>query len=506
MPSKRVTTPFTMLIGGVLGLALATPLATSRLTSAKEAPPVDKKQNQVKQAADISTTFQQVAEKLRPALVSINSIKRVPLTQRQSDGSAFGFDFPFPRRENSDRQSVDEFFQDRTAERDLELQGLGTGIIVGREGQILTNSHVVLGADQVTVKLFDGRVFKAKTIGIDSPTEVAVLKIEASQLTAAELGDSDEANVGEWVLAMGSPFGLDQTVTAGIISAKGRSNLGIAGYEDFLQTDAAINPGNSGGPLVNLNGKVIGINTAIASRSGGFAGIGFAIPINMARLVMDNILHEGRVQRGWLGVVIQELDDNLARSFGFNDGGGLLISDMAPNGPIKAAGLRPGDIITKFNGKPVRSRNQFRNEVATHKPGTKVEIEFFRDGKHSSKTVQLGELPSRENTVDPSAAPKPAPPDSSADLGLRVRPLTPEIARQLGHDRPDGIVVAGVEPGGLAAKAGIRPKDIILSIGNQPIQTVEEFQAAVRRPDLERGLRMQLRSDGLLRFVLLRAE
>lgn len=387
----------------------------------------------------------------------------------------------------------------------MELQGLGTGVIVSDEGLILTNSHVVLGADEVTVKLFDGRTFKAKTVGTDSPTEVGVLKIDTAKLTAAQLGDSEKVAVGEWVLAMGSPFGLDQTVTAGIISAKGRSNLGIAGYEDFRQTDAAINPGNSGGPLVNLDGKVIGINTAIASRSGGSAGIGFAIPSNMARAVMDKIIKEGRVQRGWLGVALQELEEGLAQSFGFKDGEGLLISDVASNGPAGKGGLRAGDILTKFDGKPIRSRNQFRNHVAAAVPGTKVEFEIFRDGKRTTKTLELGELPTQDQAAD-SESPKSATADSSASLGLRVRALTPEIARQLGHDEPEGVVVVGVEPNGVAAKAGIQTKYIIISVGDQPIRTIEEFRTALRKRDVHQSTRTQLRTGGLRRFVVLKAE
>lgn len=502
MSPERPNSPYMTLIAGMLGLAIALPIAATRLSSAKEAAPITKKQNQVKQANHLTGSFQQVVEKLRPSLVSINSVKHIPVAQRQSD-----FNFPFSRREDSESSPFEEFFQGRSADQALEVQGLGTGFIVGHEGHILTNSHVVLGADEVTVKLFDGRTLKAKVVGLDAPTEVGILKVDAQQLVPAELGDSEQVAVGEWVLAMGSPFGLDQTVTAGIISAKGRHSLGIAGYEDFLQTDAAMNPGNSGGPLVNLEGKVIGINTAIASRSGSSAGIGFSIPMNMARFVMDKILHEGRVQRGWLGVVIQELDDNLARSFGFNDNNGLLISDMAPNGPLSAAGLRPGDIITKFNGQPVRSRHQFRNQVAATAPGTKAPIEFFRDGQRTTKTVQLAELPAQNSDATATAVAKPAPAaQSSADLGLRVRSLTPEIARQLGHDQPEGVVVIGVEPNGPAAKAGIRSKDIILSVGNQAIRSVEEFQAAVRKPDLKQGLRLQLRSDGVRRYVLLKSD
>lgn len=338
MQAKRSISRFWTLGTG----ALLAALVFSFSTPAEDRRPTGKASEQLKQAVNLSAAFQHVAERLRPSLVSVSSVKRIQLSLRNGDGSVFDFSAQSPRRDRSGGRSLEDYFPDRDADHQLELQGQGTGIIVNEDGYILTNSHVVLGADEVKVKLFDGRTFKAKTVGTDSPTEVGVLKIEATKLTAAELGDSDKVGVGEWVLAMGSPFGLEQTVTAGIISAKGRSNLGIAGYEDFLQTDAAINPGNSGGPLVNLNGEVIGINTAIASRSGGSVGIGFAVPINMARTVMDKILKEGRVQRGWLGIAIQEMDGDLAQSFGFEDGGGLLVSDVSPDGPAGLAGLQIG--------------------------------------------------------------------------------------------------------------------------------------------------------------------
>jgi serine protease Do len=377
---------------------------------------------------------------------------------------------------------------------------------VSSTGYILTNCHVVLGADTVTVKLADGATYKAQTVGTDAHTEIAVLKIDAAGLQVAELGDSSSVTVGQWVLAMGSPFGLDQTVTAGIISAKGRTNLGIAGDEDFLQTDAAINPGSSGGPLVSLDGKVIGINTAIASGSGGSVGIGFAIPIDMARSVMEIIIRDGRVQRGWLGIAVQDLDEDLARSFGFSGTNGVLIGDVAPGGPATRAGLRPGDIITRVDGTPAKSLQQFRSQIADTLPGTEVQIEFFRDGNHTTLSVPLDEHPTQVEAAKDSKRPNAQESTAPADWGLRVSPLSPELAKQLGHDSPEAIAVISVEPGSPAGKAGVRSKDVIVSIAGQAVRTVEEFQEAVQLQDIQNGVLLQVRSNGLRRFVLIKAE
>jgi serine protease Do len=438
--------------------------------------------------------FQAVAKALRPSVVSINSVSKI--RPRPPRGQPFGqlpeefrwffgpdferfFELPFP----------EEFAQ----------RGLGSGVIISEDGYILTNNHVVAQADQIEVTLSDGRRFPAKIIGTDERTDLAVLKIDAKGLVPAVLGDSDAVEVGEWVVAIGSPFGLDQTVTAGIISAKGRADVGIADYEDFLQTDAAINPGNSGGPLVNMRGEVIGINTAIASRSGGFMGVGFAIPSNMAKAVKDAIITHGRVERGYLGITLQPLTEELAQSFGYPGTKGALVADVLADQPAAKAGIRPGDIIVEYNGAPVESVNQLRNAVATTKPGSKVDITVFREGRRVEiKGVEIGQFPEGMPSRGPVRQ------EVVPNLGLSVQTLTPELARQLEVPESErGVVVTAVEPGSLAAMAGIRPGDIIQVVGDRPVTNVGEFRTALR--DLGKdGIRLQIRRGDTRLFVFLR--
>ncbi len=359
---------------------------------------------------------------------------------------------------------------------------------------------MVQGADEVKVTLSDKRQFIADVVGTDKATDLAVLKIEASGLFPARLGDSTELEVGQWVLAIGSPFGLEQTVTAGIVSAVGRANVGITDYEDFIQTDAAINPGNSGGPLVDLRGDVVGINTAIASRNGGYQGIGFAIPSSMARQVMESIIENGQVSRGYLGALIQDLNPELAESFGFDSTDGVLIGDVVADGPAAQAGLKPGDIVTKFDGHQATSANQLRNAIAATDPNSQMQIEVYRDGRSESFSVAIGRLEADRLAGVGSAA------ASDDQLGLQVETLTPTMATRLGYD-PDlrGVVVAEVDPGGLAARVGIQPGDVVASIGNTTIESVSDFRNALRNNSAEKGMRMQIMRDGVRRFVFLQS-
>lgn len=473
----------------------------SQATYAIERGQAKASEKQLAVASELSQAFQHVARALRPSVVSVSSVRRVQVSGPQIRG----FDSQIPedfRRFFGNDDILGRFFFDvPSAPRGFEQHGLGSGVIVSSDGYILTNNHVVEGADEVTVTLSDQRQLPAEVVGTDRATDVAVLKVETTGLYPAKLGDSSSLQVGEWALAIGSPFGLDQTVTAGIISAIGRANVGITEYEDFIQTDAAINPGNSGGPLVNLQGEVIGINTAIASRNGSYQGIGFAIPGEMAQLVMENIISHGTVRRGFLGAYIQPLNQDLAKSFGFDSTEGVLIGDVADDGPAANAGLQEGDIVVRFNGEAVTSAPQLRNAVAATSPGSQVSLDIYRQGKRDKVTVTIGELDEEQVAVTRSG--RGATTDK---LGLSVEMLTSEFARRLGMDEnAGGVVVTQVEPSGFAARAGIRPGDLIVSIDANEIMSVADFRDAVSEHDPKQGIRMQVLRNGIRQFVFLRS-
>ncbi len=370
---RRITVVLALLLIGLLGsrLVVTSPNRAARSAYAVESGQVQAPRDQLRQAKDLSQAFRHVAKSIRPAVVSISSVRRIVPAALQSQ---LGRDVPGGIPKGA-----------------FEQRGFGTGVVVSEDGYILTNNHVVRAADEVNVTLSDSRTLSAKVVGTDQKTDLAVLKIDTSGLSFATLGDSDAIDVGEWALAIGSPFGLAQTVTAGIISAKGRSNVGITDYEDFLQTDAAINPGNSGGPLVNLDGQVIGINTAIASRSGGYMGIGFAIPSNLARPVMQSIIKDGHVERGWLGAAIQDLTKELADSLQLDSRDGVLVGNVIAGSPADEAGLQPGDIVLKFAGNIMRTANQLRNAVAATAPDTNTELAVLRDGQTETFKVVIGQ-------------------------------------------------------------------------------------------------------------------
>ncbi len=445
----------------------------------------------------LSAAFEDVADQVRPSVVSIRSIARVGRQPGAPRGRS-----PMPR------SPFHDFFGDDFLERFFGpqapggqgrvQQGQGTGFVVSEDGYILTNHHVVDQADEITVR-FGGEDYTAEHVGSDPKTDLAVLKIDAEGLVPLTFGDSDDLRVGQWVVAIGNPFGLESTITAGIVSAKGRSRVGLAEYEDFIQTDAAINPGNSGGPLVDLRGDVIGVNTAIFSRSGGYMGIGFAIPSKLARLVMDSLITDGRVVRGFLGVTIQDLDEGMAESFGYDSTDGALVGDVTDGGPGDQGGIEPGDIITRFNGKPTESVDRLRFEVAAVKPGTEVPVEVFRDGKTKTFRVEVGEL---------EAAAEAGPRDESEPsekLGMSYRTLTDDLAQQLGFDvNPGGVVVTAVEPLGPAARSGLRARDVILEIGGSRVEDSRDFQRQLRGQDLERGTRLTVLTGQTQRFVFLR--
>jgi serine protease Do len=421
----------------------------------------------------LETAFVTVAARVMPAVVNVTvKSKRGPASSdapERPDAEErfkefFGPDF------------FDRFFRKRSPRE--EGRASGSGVIVDGQGYILTNAHVVENAAEIEVGLSDDRKFKATLVGRDSKTDLAVLRVEApaGSLPVAELGDSDRLRIGQWAVAIGNPFGLDRTVTAGIISATGRTRVGVATYEAFIQTDASINPGNSGGPLLNLQGRVIGINTAIVASG---QGIGFAIPINMAREVMGQLISRGRVVRGWLGIVIQDLTPDLAAGFGLPDTGGVLISDVMKDSPADAAGIRPGDVIVEFTGAPIKEVIDLQRRVAAVEPGRPTGLTVIRDRRPTPLTVRIGEQPNEE--VQVAAAPR------EERLGLTVEALTAENADRFNLSARAGVVVTAVKPGSAGAEAGIRTGDAILEMNRRRISSVEAFRdviAAVRPGDL----------------------
>lgn len=420
--------------------------------------------NVPRQIIDTSKAFSEIAGAVSPSVVNISTTKVMKREAGPSLEDPF-FDLLNP-------------FRNFKMPRKWKEQSMGSGVIVSADGFIITNNHVVEQADEIRVTLFDKRSFKAKMIGADTKTDIAIVKIEADSLRAAQWGDSDKLQVGEFVLAIGNPYGLSHTVTMGIISAVGRANVGIADYEDFIQTDAAINPGNSGGPLVNIKGELIGVNTAIFSRSGGYQGIGFAVPSNMTRLVMNQLVDKGKVTRGWLGVTIQELTPELSQKFGLKNEKGALIGDIAKGSPAEKSGLKRGDIILEYNGKKISDVGNLRNMVAQSKVGSEISITILRGGKEYAVRVLIVELPKDITEATPGSTPE----DSTFEglAGLTAMELSREIARQLGlHKDEKGVVVVRVEAGSPAEEAGIRKGDVIQEIDRKRIEGLNDYNKAV---------------------------
>jgi serine protease Do len=451
--------------------------------------------SKVAEPADFRRQFVEVARTVRPSVVAIAAVSTVEVPGARGlpfglEGSPFEHFFRMPGRGGPRKQ---------------KRRGMGSGVIVDAQGTILTNNHVVDGADELTVVLDDDRELDAEILGTDPKTDVAVIRVKPGQpgadnLRSAAFGDSDELEVGEWVMAIGAPFGLKQTVSAGIVSAVGRGNMGIADYEDFIQTDAAINPGNSGGPLVGLDGRVVGINTAIASRTGGNQGIGFAIPINMARSVMHQLLDGGSVTRGYLGVYIADLSKDLAESFGFEGDDGVLIQDVGEQGPAAEAGLKAGDIVYERDGKPVEDVVTFRNGIAQTPPGTKVALGIWRDGKKKSIAVTLGTLPGDEQQANVG---KPGKARKQGRWGLGLGDVTPELAQRFELGDARGALVMQVRPESPAAEAGLRPGDLIGKVKGKRVASAKEAVKLLR--DAGDGpLRLWVIREGRGRFVLLR--
>ena len=415
--------------------------------------------------SDTASSYAPIVDAVAPAVVTVRVEKKASVmpTQFPDDDDFFRFfGRRLPRQQRIPRQS-----------------GLGSGVLTTADGYILTNNHVIDGADQVRVELPDKRVFDARVVGADPASDLAVLKIEASGLPTLQIGDSNHVRVGDVVLAIGNPLGVGQTVTMGIISAKGRATgVGDGSYEDFLQTDAPINQGNSGGALINLNGELVGINSQILTPTGGNIGLGFAIPSNMAREVMGQLKADGRVQRGKLGVSVQSVTSDLASSLKLPNTSGALVSAVEPGGAAARAGLKPGDVITAINGETVSDSNSLRNRIAGTKPGSLVDLEVVRNGKKEDIHATLGALePSRERASrDDGDSEGPG----FGPTGMTVESLTPQVARELGlSGRKEGVVVRDVDPDGTAAAAGLQPGDVISQVNGDAVRTPGELKSAL---------------------------
>jgi len=437
--------------------------------------------------------FAGIAEKASPAVVGISAQQAVTQdysTMRGPFGDQF-FDDDF-----FERFFGPHFRQPRSQQRKSYRPVQGSGFIVSSDGYILTNNHVVKNAKEITVKLLGGQDFKAKVIGTDPATEVAVVKIDANNLTTLELADSDKLEVGEWVIAIGNPFGLSHTVTAGIVSAKGRSGLlDEMEYEDFIQTDAAINFGNSGGPLINLDGKVIGINTAILG-PGGNIGIGFAIPINMAKFIYSQLIEGGKIVRGALGVSIRDLEPELAESLGLEDTKGIVIIEVSEGSAAEKAGMKRYDVVVEFNGEKVETMNEFRNRVAMLKPGTDVKIVVMRDGKRKTLHAELGESSKELKSFKIHS-------ELLEQLGLAVINLTDDLAERYGYEDMTGVIVAKVKPGSQAARKGITPGMLIMEADREPVKNTKDFDRALEKAaERGKGSVLLLITDGRYSYMV----
>jgi serine protease Do len=439
-----------------------------------------------------SGTFAPLVKKAAPAVVSVQSTRTA--TVPEMSGLPEGFPFPFffgPQGPEGEQEPMER-----------RQRGIGSGVIFSSDGYILTNHHVIEDADEVKVQLLDEREFTAKVIGSDAKTDIAVLKVEATGLPTLPLGNSSAVEVGDITLAIGNPFGIGQTVTMGIVGATGRE-FGImaaqAGYEDFIQTDAAINPGNSGGALINTRGELIGINTAILSRSGGYQGVGFAVPVNLAHHVTKQLVEHGRVQRGYMGVGIQDISSSMSKTLDIPDSKGAVVTNVEPGGPASKAGFKQYDVIRSIEGKDIRDSRELRLAVANIAPGQTIDVEVLREGKPQTLKVTLTEFPSDEPRASASE-----PGQQGALEGVSVDELTPEIARQLRLEGDiSGVVVSRVSPSSAAAEAGLATGDVIQEVARKPVSSVAEFRSAMGSVAKGEPVMLLVHRRGGSRFVVI---
>jgi len=465
-------------LGAVMGLSLlATPLhsihgapaaSAANITALEGRPP----------------SFATIAKRTMPAVVNISTT-----SQRSGRGGS--------------NDPIEEFFNrffGESTPKENSQRSLGSGILISKDGEILTNYHVIRHADTIKAKLADQTEYEGRLVGKDDRTDLALIKIRRSggNMPFARLGSSSQLEVGDWVMAIGNPFGLEHTVTAGIVSAKGRV-IGAGPYDNFIQTDASINPGNSGGPLINALGEVVGVNSAIFSQSGGNIGIGFAIPIDLAKKVVEQLRKNGRVIRGWLGIRAQDVSPQLASSLGLTRSGEMsLVTEVAENSPAAEAGVKIGDVIVEYNGKSVPRSQDFPLLVADTLPGQKATLKIIRDKREQTVPVKIGELPDDSDTGQPTEARDP-------EVGLRVQRITPEAARRLGLSSTKGVLVVEVQPGSPADQVGLEPADVIREVNQRPVNNVRDFELAVRQG--RRGDRILLlvqRGDNAVFFAVKR--
>ena len=491
-----------ILFGAVTILASATAFAAT-----KPAPPVPA--TGIAAARALSDAFNAAAERVQPAVVSVYSEKVVKVP---------GFEWSFPFGEDSPFRRFFDDQQDNRSPRQrgphvyrMPQRGLGSGIIVDKEGHILTNNHVVRDVDEIKVTLADKRVFDAEIVSTDARTDLAIIKIKGKvpdDLPVAELGDSGVLRTGDWVLAIGAPFGYAQTVTIGIVSAKGRvvglmrdDKGALESYEDFIQTDAAINPGNSGGPLVNIDGQVVGINTVIATSIGQYAGVGFAIPSSMIKQIMPVLLTGGKVTRGMLGVMIQEMDSDLAKQFGLSDAKGALVGQVNKDSPAEKAGIKTGDVIVRFDDKQIEDTSSLRNLVAATAPGAKADIVVIRDGKEKTFRVTVGTLTAEKGSA---SAEETGETEVTSSIGITVAPLTADKAKELGYEKEEGVLITEVEDNSPAARAELRPGDLITEINRDKVTTATECKDAIAKAKGKDSILVLIKRQAGSRFVIVR--
>jgi serine protease Do len=506
-------------LGGIVSLAYAAGMMHERValpglgvTQARDAQPAQAPP----EAEALSSGFRHAAKAALPAMVSIEVRGKAPV-RAQVNGNDVDPDelfegSPFGELFKRDPRLKDMFKFRQGPQQMPRSHGMGSGFIIDPSGIIMTANHVVADAETVKVKLHDGREFVATDVKADPRTDIAIVRIQADgQLPAIRMGDSDAAEIGDWVLAIGSPFGLDATVTAGIISAKGRGlGGGLTKREDFLQTDAAINPGNSGGPLINLAGEVVGVNTAISTRSGGYDGVGFTVPINLARWVADQLIQKGSVSRAYIGVAIQPVDSDLSKQFNVPVGKGAIVTQVMPNSPASTAKLEPGDLVLKFNGKDIHGPSDLQGVVERMKTDASYPMLILRDGKEVTINVTPKEMPHDYSIASnmpgqEKSSPETAKADNIADLGIEIEATTPETLKKL-QFKPDtaGVLVSSVREDGPAAQAGLREGMLIEKVGSKKVSSPAEFKEALKGTSVEKGVLVLVRTPQGGQFVVIR--